>query len=177
MKFMHPHEDMSVLAQIRHKIQTTDQLRATLARWRAAGQRIVFTNGCFYLLHYGHLHYLAEARNMGNRLVIGLNSAASVRRLKGPTRPINDETTRAHILAALEMVDAVVIFEDDTPLELIKLVQPDVLVKGGDWKPEQIVGADIVLAHGGEVKSLPFIPGYSTTNIEQRILKSGSAAS
>lgn len=174
MKFMHPHEDMSVLAQIRHKIQTPDQLRATLARWRAAGQRIVFTNGCFDLLHYGHLHYLAEARNLGNRLVIGLNSAASVRRLKGPTRPINDETTRLHMLAALEMVDAVIIFDEDTPLELIKLVQPDVLVKGGDWKPEQIVGADIVLARGGEVRSLPFIEGYSTTNIEQWILKGGA---
>lgn len=168
---MHPHDDMSVLNQIRHKIQTREQLVATLARWRAAGQRIVFTNGCFDLLHYGHLHYLAEARDLGTRLVVGLNSADSVRRLKGPTRPINDETTRAHMLAALEMVDAVAIFEEDTPLDLIKTVMPDVLVKGGDWKPEQIVGSDLVLAHGGEVRSLPFIEGYSTTNIERKILE------
>lgn len=162
---------MSVLNQIRQKIQTREQLVSTLARWRAAGQRIVFTNGCFDLLHYGHLHYLAEARDLGTRLVVGLNSADSVRRLKGPTRPINDETTRAHMLAALEMVDAVVIFDEDTPLELIKTVMPDVLVKGGDWKPDQIVGSDLVLAHGGEVRSLPFVEGYSTTNIERKILQ------
>lgn len=168
---MHPHEEMSVLNQIRHKIQTRDQLVSTLARWRAAGQRIVFTNGCFDLLHYGHLHYLAEARDLGTRLIVGLNSADSVRRLKGPTRPINDETTRAHMLAALEMVDAVVIFDEDTPFDLIKTVMPDVLVKGGDWRPEQIVGSDVVLAHGGEVRSLPFVEGYSTTNIEQKILQ------
>lgn len=174
MKFLHPHEEMSVWAQIRHKIQTAEQMRSTLALWRAAGQRIVFTNGCFDLLHYGHLHYLAEARDLGNRLVIGLNSGASVRRLKGPTRPINDELTRAHTLASLEMVDAVVVFDEDTPLELIRLVQPDVLVKGGDWKPEQIVGADLVLARGGEVRSLPFVEGYSTTNIEQKILRGGA---
>jgi rfaE bifunctional protein nucleotidyltransferase chain/domain len=171
MKFIHPHDDMSVLNQIRQKIQTREQLVSTLARWRAAGQRIVFTNGCFDLLHYGHLHYLAEARDLGTRLVVGLNSADSVRRLKGPTRPINDETTRAHMLAALEMVDAVVIFDEDTPLELIKTVMPDVLVKGGDWKPDQIVGSDLVLAHGGEVRSLPFVEGYSTTNIERKILQ------
>lgn len=171
MKFLHPHDDISVWNQIRHKIQTRDQLVSTLARWRAAGQRIVFTNGCFDLLHYGHLHYLAEARDLGTRLIIGLNSGDSVRRLKGPTRPINDESTRSHMLAALEMVDAVVIFDEDTPLELIKIVLPDVLVKGGDWKPEQIVGSDIVLARGGEVRSLPFIAGYSTTKIEQKILQ------
>lgn len=146
-----------------------EQLPATLERWRQAGDRVVFTNGCFDILHYGHLHYLAEARDLGDRLVIGLNSGASVRRLKGPTRPINDELTRTHLLAALQVVDAVVIFDEDTPLELIRLVQPDVLVKGGDWRPEQIVGSDLVLAQGGKVLSLPFIQGYSTTNIEQKI--------
>jgi D-beta-D-heptose 7-phosphate kinase/D-beta-D-heptose 1-phosphate adenosyltransferase len=103
-------------------------------------------------------------------LVVGLNSAASVQRLKGPSRPINDEQTRTHLLAALEMVDAVVVFEADTPLELIERLQPDVLVKGGDWKPEQIVGSAAVLARGGQVRSLPFVAGYSTTNIEQKIL-------
>jgi len=109
-------------------------------------------------------------RDLADRLVVGLNSAASVRRLKGPNRPINDELTRMHLLAALEVVDAVVVFEADTPIELIKIVQPDFLVKGGDWKPEQIVGSDLVLARGGQVLSLPFVEGYSTTNIEQKIL-------
>lgn len=161
---------MSFFSTITSKIHTWEQLPSTLESWRKAGEKIVFTNGCFDLLHFGHLHYLADARDLGDRLVIGLNSAASVRRLKGPTRPINDEITRTHLLAALEVVDAVVIFEEDTPLELIKLVQPDVLVKGGDWKPEQIVGSDVVLASGGKVLSLPFIQGYSTTNIEQKIL-------
>lgn len=160
---------MSFFSTINTKIHTREQLSATLAQWRAAGQRIVFTNGCFDILHYGHLHYLADARDLGDRLVVGLNSAGSVRRLKGPTRPINDELTRTHLLAALQMVDAVVVFEEDTPLELIRLTQPDVLVKGGDWQPEQIVGSDIVLARGGQVLSLPYIDGYSTTNIERKI--------
>ena len=143
-----------------------------IAQWRAAGERIVFTNGCFDLLHYGHLHYLSDARDLADRLVVGLNSAASVRRLKGPTRPINDELTRTHLLAALEVVDAVVVFEQDTPLELIQPIQPDILVKGGDWQPAQIVGSDLVLAQGGQVLSLPFVTGYSTTNIEQKIKNS-----
>ncbi len=162
---------MTHFNHIHQKIQTFEEIEHTLAQWRAAGQRIVFTNGCFDLLHYGHLHYLSEARDLADRLVVGLNSAASVRRLKGPHRPINDELTRTHLLAALEVVDAVVIFEDDTPIELIKIVQPEILVKGGDWKPEQIVGSDLVLAKGGQVLSLPFVQGYSTTNIEQKILE------
>lgn len=160
---------MSFFSTIASKIQTWEQLPATLEQWRLAGERIVFTNGCFDLLHYGHLHYLSDARDLGDRLVVGLNSAASVRRLKGPTRPINDELTRTHLLAALQMVDAVVVFDDDTPLRLIQLVRPDLLVKGGDWQPEQIVGSDMVLARGGKVMSLPFIQGYSTTNIERKI--------
>ncbi len=162
---------MTNFNRIQQKIQTQEAISDTLAQWRAAGQRIVFTNGCFDLLHYGHLHYLAQARDLADRLVIGLNSAASVQRLKGPHRPINDELTRTHLLAALQMVDAVVVFEEDTPLELIRIVQPDILVKGGDWKPEQIVGSDLVLARGGQVLSLPFVEGYSTTNIEQKILE------
>jgi len=156
---------------IEHKIQDFEQIQHTLAQWRAQGDVVVFTNGCFDILHYGHLHYLAQARDLGQRLVVGLNSAASVRRLKGPTRPINDEETRTHLLAALEVVDAVVVFEEDTPLELIRIAAPDILVKGGDWKPEQIVGADLVLARGGRVQSLPFVAGYSTTNIEQKIIQ------
>ena len=165
---------MSSFSTITSKIQTPEQIAETLRRWRAKGEKIVFTNGCFDLLHYGHLHYLAQARDLGDRLVIGLNSAASVRRLKGPTRPINDELTRTHLLAALAMVDAVVVFEEDTPIALIRHVQPDVLVKGGDWRPEEIVGSDVVLAKGGKVFSLPYIDGYSTTNIERKILGIGN---
>jgi D-beta-D-heptose 7-phosphate kinase/D-beta-D-heptose 1-phosphate adenosyltransferase len=163
---------MTRFEQIEQKIQSWEQIAATADAWRAAGNRIVFTNGCFDILHYGHLHYLAAARDLGERLVVGLNSAASVSRLKGPHRPINDELTRTHLLAALEVIDAVVVFEDDTPLELIRLVRPDILVKGGDWKPEQIVGSDLVLAAGGQVRSLPFVQGYSTTNIEAKIKRS-----
>jgi rfaE bifunctional protein nucleotidyltransferase chain/domain len=162
-----------VFEKIRNKIQSWEQIAETVAGWKAGGERIVFTNGCFDILHYGHLHYLAEARDLGDRLIIGLNSAASVSRLKGSHRPINDELTRQHQMAALAFVDAVVVFEQDTPFELIRLVVPDVLVKGGDWKPEQIVGSDVVQAAGGTVRSLPYIEGYSTTNIEQKI-KHGS---
>lgn len=161
--------NMTAFAHIEQKIQTAETLKKTLSAWRTAGDRIVFTNGCFDILHFGHIHYLSEARDLADRLVVGLNSGDSVRRLKGPNRPINDEATRAHLMAALEVVDAVVFFDTDTPLELIKMVQPDVLVKGGDWQPEQIVGHEVVLALGGSVRSLPFVEGYSTTNIEQKI--------
>ncbi len=160
---------MNTSKKIASKIQDWNGIRQTVTAWKAAGERVVFTNGCFDLLHYGHIHYLAQARDLGDRLVIGLNSADSVRRLKGTHRPINDETTREFLLAALEFVDAVVVFEQDTPLELIRVVMPDVLVKGGDWQPKDIVGSDIVLASGGEVRSLPYIEGYSTTAIEQKI--------
>ena len=154
---------------IAKKIQSWDEVRQTVERWRTEGLRVVFTNGCFDILHYGHIHYLAQARDLGDRLVIGVNSGDSVRRLKGPGRPINDEPTRLHLLAALSMVDAVTVFDQDTPHDLIRLIVPDVLVKGGDWQPEAIVGSDIVLRHGGTVKSLPFVEGYSTTRIEQKI--------
>lgn len=161
---------MPSFSHIQQKIHNPNSLPAVLEMWRANGDRIVFTNGCFDLLHFGHLHYLADARDLGERLVVGMNSGASVSRLKGPHRPINDELTRTHLMAALEVVDAVILFEEDTPYELIRLVQPDILVKGGDWSPDQIVGSDIVLERGGQVLSLPFITGYSTTNIEQKIL-------
>jgi rfaE bifunctional protein nucleotidyltransferase chain/domain len=161
---------MPSFSHIQQKIHNPNSLPAVLEMWRANGDQIVFTNGCFDLLHFGHLHYLADARDLGERLVVGMNSGASVSRLKGPHRPINDELTRTHLMAALEVVDAVILFEEDTPYELIRLVQPDILVKGGDWSPDQIVGSDIVLERGGQVLSLPFITGYSTTNIEQKIL-------
>ena len=154
---------------IKRKIYNFDTLRDKVRQWQSKGLTVVFTNGCFDLLHYGHLHYLADARDIGDKLVVGLNSAASVRRLKGVNRPINDELTRQYMLAALDMIDAVVVFEEDTPFDLINTIKPDVLVKGGDWAVEQIVGSDIVLKNGGKVLSLPFVEGYSTTNLETKI--------
>ncbi|MEC9282451.1 MAG: D-glycero-beta-D-manno-heptose 1-phosphate adenylyltransferase [Bdellovibrionota bacterium] len=132
-------------------------------------QKVVFTNGCFDLLHAGHVAYLQEAKEQGDLLVLGLNSDSSVSTLKGPTRPIQKEDDRAFILAGLACIDYVCLFSDETPIDLIKAVKPDVLVKGGDWKPEQIVGSDFVLERGGEVKSLKFVEGRSTTNIVEII--------
>lgn len=162
---------MTFFEKIQAKVQSLPQLLETVAHWRSQGERMVFTNGCFDLLHFGHIHYLANARDLGHRLIVGVNADASVRRLKGPTRPLQDEQTRQHVLAALACVDAVVCFEDDTPLALIRAISPEVLVKGGDWKPDQIIGADIVVGKGGEVYSLPFVEGFSTTGIEQKILR------
>jgi D-beta-D-heptose 7-phosphate kinase/D-beta-D-heptose 1-phosphate adenosyltransferase len=155
--------------KIESKILDWQQADKMVKHWQSTGWEVVFTNGCFDILHFGHLRYLAQAKDLGDKLAVGLNAADSVRRLKGQHRPINDEATRTHLLAALEFVDAVVLFEQDTPFELIKLLEPDILVKGGDWRPEQIVGSDIVLSKGGKVLSLPFVEGYSTTNIEQKI--------
>jgi rfaE bifunctional protein nucleotidyltransferase chain/domain len=151
------------------KILTREQLPATLADWRAAGRKVVFTNGCFDLLHLGHVDYLEQARHLGDALVVGLNTDASVSCLK-PGRPIQDETARARILASLAFVDAVVLFGEPTPLELIKLVQPDVLVKGDDYAIENIVGHEVVLARGGAVRTVPLVSGYSTSRIVARIL-------
>ena len=136
------------------------------ARWRRAQQgRVVFTNGVFDLLHPGHVDVLLGARRAGDRLVVGLNSDASVKRLKGPERPVRSEAERAYVLAAFEMVDCVVVFEQDTPLELIRLLRPDVLVKGGDYHEGTIVGAPDVRGWGGDVRVIPLTPGQSTTNI------------
>lgn len=132
-------------------------------------KQIVFTNGCFDLLHVGHVRYLKEAKKQGDILIVGLNTDASVKRLKGPERPIQIEQDRAEILAALECVDFVTLFDEDTPLNLIKELKPQVLVKGGDWKPEQIVGSDLVLASGGRVLSLNFVEGRSTTSLIKKI--------
>ena len=133
------------------------------------GKRIVFTNGCFDILHRGHVTYLAEARKLGDLLVVGVNSDASVKRLKGPERPINNENDRSYVLSQLKSVDFTEIFAEDTPLNLILKVRPKILVKGGDWKIDQIVGAKEVLADGGDVFSLNFVDGYSTTSIIQKI--------
>lgn len=129
------------------------------------GKKIVFTNGCFDILHLGHVEYLNEARAQGDALIVAINSDESVRKLKGPDRPINNEIDRGKMLLNLKAVDCVQIFTEQTPLEIIKLIGPDVLVKGGDWRPDQIVGSDFVLANGGEVKSLLFKDGYSTSNL------------
>jgi rfaE bifunctional protein nucleotidyltransferase chain/domain len=138
---------------------------------RLAGRgAVVFTNGCFDILHPGHVDYLQRARALGSCLVVGLNSDASVRRLKGPSRPVNDEASRAMVLSALACVDYVVVFEEDTPYELIRDVAPDVLVKGGDWSVERIVGRDLVEASGGRVLSIPLLAGHSTTAVIERIL-------
>ena len=133
------------------------------------GHKIVFTNGCFDVLHYGHVHYLLQAKELGDILVIGLNSDNSVRRLKGPTRPINGENERAFVLAALVCVDYVTLFEEDTPEELIKVVRPDVLVKGGDYTLDNIVGADFVMQNGGTVTTIPFVEGFSSTRIIEKL--------
>ena len=130
--------------------------------------RIVFTNGCFDLLHRGHVYYLSKAREMGDLLVVGLNSDNSVSRLKGKGRPVNNQESRAEVLAALGMVDHVIIFEEDTPLELIRMVRPDLLVKGGDYRVEEIVGYDEVTSRGGSVHVIPLLEGYSTTAIIER---------
>lgn len=154
------------------KIHTALSLPALLKGWRNANEKIVFTNGCFDLLHRGHTDYLAKAADCGTRLIIGVNTDASVSRLKGPSRPIQDEQSRMQILASLACVDAVILFDEETPYELIKTVQPDVLVKGGDYKPEDIVGYDIVTAKGGIVTTIDFVPGFSTSAIEQKIKNS-----
>tara|TARA_R110000868_G_scaffold55424_5_gene172325 strand:+ start:15399 stop:15851 length:453 start_codon:yes stop_codon:yes gene_type:complete len=133
------------------------------------GKTIVFTNGCFDILHPGHVAYLNEAKALGDTLVIGLNSDSSVKRLKGADRPVNQEQDRKFMLLNLKAVDHVVIFEEDTPYDLIKLLAPDTLVKGGDWKPNQIVGSDIVLAAGGQVLSLKFIDGHSTSTLISKV--------
>lgn len=153
------------------KIYTHETLASELQKWRAEGQKIVFTNGCFDLLHLGHVDYLEKARNLGDKLVVGLNTDASVKRLKGEERPLQDEMARARIMASLLFVDAVVLFDEDTPYNLIKFVQPDVLVKGDDYTPDNIVGADVVMAKGGEVKTVTLVKGYSTTNIVGKIKK------
>jgi len=154
---------------IKNKILSWEALSERRNHWKQEGKKVVFTNGCFDILHYGHLHYLAAARDLGDILIVGANSQESITRLKGPNRPIQDELTRYHMLASLIFVDAVTVFSQDTPLELIIKIQPDILVKGGDWRPDQIVGSEVVLKNGGEVKSLPFVEGFSTTKIEQKI--------
>jgi rfaE bifunctional protein nucleotidyltransferase chain/domain len=150
------------------KIISRAALLTTVAPWRAQGKKIVFTNGCFDLLHLGHVDYLEKARHLGDALVVGLNTDSSVSRLK-PGRPLQDELSRARILASLLFVDAVVLFDEPTPLELITLLEPDILVKGDDYPISGIVGHELVLAKGGQVLTVPLVAGYSTTGIVERV--------
>lgn len=153
------------------KIFTLPQLQEQVNAWRDLGQKIVFTNGCFDLLHLGHVDYLEKARQLGDKLVLGLNTDASISRIKGPARPLQDEMSRARIMASLLFIDAVVLFDENTPLKLIEAVEPDILVKGDDYTVEGIVGHEVVLARGGDVKTVPLVKGYSTTNIVKKIEK------
>ncbi|RYZ98136.1 MAG: D-glycero-beta-D-manno-heptose 1-phosphate adenylyltransferase [Sphingobacteriaceae bacterium] len=151
------------------KICTFKEAKALVAGWKRKGERVVFTNGVFDLLHIGHITYLAKAAAEGDRLIIGLNSDSSVKRIKGESRPVNDQSSRSAILAALFFVDGIVLFEEDTPLNLISALLPDVLIKGADYAIENIVGGKEVIAHGGEVKTITFVEGYSSTSIIEKI--------
>ncbi len=163
------HDRAPVYSQ--RKIKTLRELQPLLDILRASGKRVVFTNGCFDLIHTGHTRYLSVARSLGDLLVVGVNSDASVRALKGGKRPINGQNDRAETLAALESVDFVTIFEELDPYKVISALQPDVLVKGGDWPIEKIIGGDIVEARGGRVVNVPFVEGQSTTGIIEKIIK------
>ncbi|MFA8435952.1 MAG: D-glycero-beta-D-manno-heptose 1-phosphate adenylyltransferase [Marinifilaceae bacterium] len=161
---------MDHLEHIKSKIfSNKEDAIGNLQLWRFKDEKIVFTNGCFDLIHRGHLEYMAQTASLGTKLVIGLNTDTSVQRLKGPQRPINDEYSRALLLASLKFVDMVILFDEETPYDLIQFVQPDILVKGSDYQAEDIVGYDIVKAKGGEIKTIDFIEGFSSTGIINRI--------
>lgn len=159
---------MVLTDKIESKIYSLEALAKRIEFWRLLGDRIVFTNGCFDILHQGHVHLLTGCAAMGDRLIIGLNSDASVKRLKGEKRPINQQDSRAIVLASNLFTDAIVVFEEDTPENLIHAIKPDVLVKGGDWKKENIVGASFVESYGGTVATIPYLNGFSTTGILER---------
>jgi len=151
------------------KIKSLSEATFQVKAWKNAGQKVVFTNGCFDLLHLGHVDYLENAKNLGDKLVVGLNTDNSVSRFKGPERPLQDQNSRARVMAALQFVDLVIFFDEDTPLHLISELVPNVLVKGSDYLAENIVGADVVKKNGGVVKTIDFVPGYSTTRIVEKI--------
>ncbi len=149
---------------------TKEALHERLLTWKKEG-KIVFTNGCFDILHLGHVDYLEKARNLGNKLIVALNTDQSVQRLKGKNRPICNQESRTRVMAGLEFVDAVILFDEETPLELISYLKPDILVKGDDYTVETIVGSDIVLKNGGSVKTIPLVNGFSTTHVIEKIKK------
>ena len=152
-----------------NKIQTLPALDGMVKTWQKEGKKVVFTNGVFDLLHLGHITYLAKAAELGDKLIIGLNADSSVKRIKGESRPVNGQDSRAALLASFFFVDAVVIFEQDTPLDLITTLMPDVLIKGADYSIENIVGANEIIANGGQVKTITFVEGYSSTSIIKKI--------
>jgi len=156
---------------IKQKIYSLPELLKQVRRWKFLGKKIAFTNGCFDILHEGHIFSLSQAASEGDVLIVGVNADASTKRLKGPSRPVNNERSRALLLASLLMTDAVIIFEEDTPLELINAIMPDTIVKGGDYKVEQVVGAKEVMANGGRVVINPIVPGFSTTGIIEKIVR------
>jgi rfaE bifunctional protein nucleotidyltransferase chain/domain len=162
----------SQLDYIHHKLVDLHELMLLVNRWKFKNEKIVFTNGCFDLIHRGHIEYLASAADLGTKLIIGLNSDNSIQKLKGPNRPVNTQADRALSLGALRFVDALVIFEEETPLELINEIQPDILIKGGDYSLDTIVGAPEVLSRGGRVEIIPFTSGYSTTKLIEQLKKS-----
>ncbi len=159
---------MDKFEHLKSKILTKEELKPLLNVLKFQDKKIVFSNGCFDILHRGHIEYLSKAASLGNCLVIGLNTDASVRRLKGENRPVQDEISRAQVMASLHFVDFVVLFDEDTPYELIKYVMPDMLVKGSDYKEDDIVGADIVKTNGGKVATIDLVDGYSTTSVIER---------
>lgn len=156
---------MKQLEVINKKIHTIERIQALLNIWRFKNQKVVFSNGCFDIIHKGHIDYLAQASDLGDKLIIGLNTDRSVKAIKGNNRPLQNEQSRLTILAALKFVDAVILFDEPTPYELIKAVQPDFLVKGNDYKAEDVVGYDIVKKKGGDVLTIELTPGYSTSSI------------
>jgi len=160
---------MDYLKLLQSRIITDDNLNALLTYWRLKDEKIVFTNGCFDLLHRGHIEYLARAASLGSILLVGLNSDASVTRLKGDQRPVQDEYSRALLTTSLRFVTGVKLFDEDTPYELISRIVPDVLVKGGDYKEEDIVGGDVVKSNGGEIVTIDFTEGYSTSGLIEKI--------
>lgn len=157
------------MEKYRLKIRDLSEAKKEIDRLKAENKKIVFTNGCFDILHIGHARYLYAAKELGDYLIVAVNSDSSVKSIKGPDRPVINQAGRTEMLAALEFVDTVVIFENDNPLEVIKYLMPDILVKGGDWKEEDIIGADAVRVAGGEVRIIPFITGFSTSDILKKI--------
>ena len=162
---------MTPLDRIKSKIFSLNDLQTILSDWKTANNSIVFTNGCFDLVHCGHIDYLARAKGLGGKLIVGVNSDSSVQTIKGSSRPLQNEEGRLMLLASFEFVDAVILFEEQTPYNLITVVKPDILVKGSDYKEEAIVGYDIVKSYGGKVVTIPYLDGFSTTKIIEKIKK------
>ncbi len=165
---------MSNYSSIKAKIVDNESLMSLINTWKSNGEKIVFTNGCFDIIHQGHIDYLAKASDLGSKLIIGVNTDRSVRAIKGKHRPIQDEYSRLMILAAMQFVDALILFDEDTPIDLITKIVPNVLVKGSDYKAENIVGYKVVTENGGRVETLDFLEGYSTSGIENKIILSNT---